>query len=153
LADPKGEIRLGEGACICRFAVLQSCGGIIEIGNNSLIGDFCNLYGHAGLRIGANVMVAAGCRLVPEEHTFDIPGLAVSAQPTQSCGISIADGAWLGANVVVLDGVRIGKGAVIGAGAVVTKDIPDYAIAVGVPAKVTRMRPGSPPAEAPSSRV
>jgi acetyltransferase-like isoleucine patch superfamily enzyme len=54
--------------------------------------------------------------------------------------IVIEDDAWLGVGVVVLDGVRIGKGAVIGAGSVVTRDIPDNAIAVGVPASVVKMR-------------
>ncbi len=153
LADRHGEIRLNDGVAICRFSVIQSLGGLIEIGSNTVIGDFCSLYGHSGLRIGADVMIAAGCRIVPQQHTFDMPGLSVAAQPTSSRGIWIQDGAWLGANVVVLDGVRIGRGAVIGGGAVVTKDIPDYAIAVGVPARVTRMRPGHPPAEAPSPRA
>ena len=54
--------------------------------------------------------------------------------------IVIGDDVWLGAGAVVLDGVRIGKGCIVGAGAVVTKNLPDYAIAVGVPAKVTKMR-------------
>jgi acetyltransferase-like isoleucine patch superfamily enzyme len=55
-------------------------------------------------------------------------------------GIVVGDDVWLGFGVVVLDGVRIGKGAVVGAGSVVTRDIPDNAIAVGVPARVVKMR-------------
>ncbi len=57
-------------------------------------------------------------------------------------GIVIADNVWLGFGVIVLDGVRIGNGAVIGAGAVVNHDIPDNAIAVGVPARIIKMRDG-----------
>ena len=55
-------------------------------------------------------------------------------------GIVIGDDAWLGVGVIVLDGVKIGKGAVVGAGSVVTRDIPDGAIATGVPARVVKMR-------------
>jgi acetyltransferase-like isoleucine patch superfamily enzyme len=57
--------------------------------------------------------------------------------------VVIEDDVWLGAGAIVLDGVRIGKGCIVGAGAVVTKDLPDYAIAIGVPAKVTKMRAGN----------
>ena len=142
LADPKGEISLGDRVIICRYCLLLAAGGKIEIGRETLIGDFCSLYGEGGLTIGTQVMIAAGCRLIPNEHTFLIPERPIIEQPYEGRGISIGDGAWLGANVCVLDGVRIGKGAIIGAGAVVTHDIPDYAIAAGVPARVMKMRPG-----------
>ena len=62
-------------------------------------------------------------------------------------GIHISDDAWIGVGVIVLDGVRIGKGAVIGAGSVVTRDVPDNTIVAGVPAKVIRMRNDMPPGD------
>lgn len=140
LSDPIGSVSFSDDVTVCRYAIVNSSGGSINIGARTLIGDFCNLYGQGGLRVGDDVMISAGCRLIPSEHTFDLPEIAVSGQPSISKGIVIGDGAWLGANVCVLDGVRVGSGAVIGAGAVVTRDVPDFAIAVGVPARVIRMR-------------
>ena len=145
LSDPRGFIDIGSECIVCRYAILQSVGGRITIGDRCLIGDFGNLYGHpGGLVIGSDVMLASGVRLVPESHTFDGDALAVKDQPTTSQGVRIGDGAWLGTNVVVLDGVEIGCGAVIGAGSIVTRSIPDFAIAAGAPARVIRMRAGHP---------
>ena len=79
---------------------------------------------------------------MPINHTFEVPNTPVALQPSVSKGITIGDGAWLGANVCVTDGVRIGTGAVVGVGAVVTRDVPDFAVAVGTPARVVKMRPG-----------
>lgn len=139
-ADPEGKIVLQEGAVICRYAILQSVGGTIEVGARSSVGDFCNLYGQGGLWIGSDVMLASGVRIVPARHTFEDPSLPVRTQPTTASGVTIADGAWLGVNVVVLDGVTVGRNAVIGAGSVVTRSIPDGALAVGVPARVISQR-------------
>ena len=76
----------------------------------------------------------------PSDHGFD-PGDLIMRQPLQTKGgIVVGDDAWLGFGVIVLSCVRIGKGAVIGAGSVVTHDVPDGAIAVGVPAQVIKMR-------------
>jgi acetyltransferase-like isoleucine patch superfamily enzyme len=78
--------------------------------------------------------------LYPYNHGV-APDKPIRQQPLESKGdIIIEDEAWLGVGVTVLDGVRIGKGAVVGAGSVVTKDIPEGAIAFGVPARVIRMR-------------
>jgi acetyltransferase-like isoleucine patch superfamily enzyme len=70
-----------------------------------------------------------------------VPGIPIVEQPLTSRGdIIIEDEAWISTGVIILDGVRVGKGAVVGAGSVVTRDIPDNAIAYGVPAKVIKMR-------------
>lgn len=142
LADPVGTIDIGPGSSICRYAVVQSAGGTISMGRNALIGDFCSLYGQGGLRIGDDVMIASGVRIVPSKHTFADPTLPISAQGSTSTGIEIQDAVWIGANAVILDGVRIGKGAVVGAGAVVTRSVPPGAIVGGVPARILRFRPG-----------
>ena len=84
--------------------------------------------------------IAPNCAFYPYDHGIE-PGQLVAAQPVRTKGgISIGDGAWLGFGVIVLDGVRIGKGAVVGAGSVVMHDVPDGAVAFGVPARVIKMR-------------
>ena len=90
--------------------------------------------------IGSNVQIAPNCAFYPYNHGV-APDEPINKQPLETKGgIFIEDDAWLSVSVIVLDGVRIGKGAVIGAGSVVTHDIPDGAIAFGAPAKVYRMR-------------
>jgi acetyltransferase-like isoleucine patch superfamily enzyme len=141
-ADSKGEISIGDRSAICRYAVIQAAGGNISIGSHTIIGDFCSLYGQGGLIIGDKVMIASGCRIIPNQHTFENIDLPIIDQHCKSSGISIQDGVWMGSNAIVLDGVHIGQGAIIGAGSVVTHSIPAFSIAVGVPARVIRTRPG-----------
>ena len=84
--------------------------------------------------------MAPNCSFYPYNHGM-AAGLPIRKQPLQSKGgIIIEDDAWLSVGVIVLDGVRIGSGAVVGAGAVVTKDLPPESISSGVPARVIRMR-------------
>jgi len=142
LTGSQGYISVGSLSGIGCFTMLQAVGGNISIGEDTTIGEFSSLYGQGGLQIGNNVMIAAGCRIIPNQHTFDDPYATINKQPCRSSGITIHDGVWIGANVCILDGVTIGGGAIVGAGSVVTRDIPDYAIAVGVPAKVIKYRPG-----------
>lgn len=141
LADSTGHIEIGAESTICRYSIVQSAGGVISIGIDSLVGDHCNLFGQGNLTIGNHVMIASGVRIVPNQHTFENPLTPIGQQPCRSVGIVIKDDVWIGVNAVVLDGVTIGTGAIIGAGSVVTRDIPDYAIAAGVPAKVMKFRP------------
>ncbi len=94
---------------------------------------------HERIEIGSRCLIGPGCYITDANH-----GIAAGRAPMeQSCEFRptvIEDEVWLGAKVVVLAGVRIGRGAVIGAGAVVTKDVPANAIAVGVPARVVGQR-------------
>lgn len=147
LADERGRIELGDDAVICRFAVIQSLGGLIRIGKRTGIGDFCNLYGYAGgVEIGDDVMVATGCRIVASAHGTQDLTTPMAVQPSTYRGIKIANDVWLGTNAVVLDGVEIGQGAIVGAGAVVTKSVPAFAIVGGVPARILKYREGFAPA-------
>jgi acetyltransferase-like isoleucine patch superfamily enzyme len=84
-------------------------------------------------------MIGPHCYITDGDHGTE-PGVDVKAQAMRKLPVIIEDGAWLGSHVVVLPGVRIGRGAVIGAGSVVTKSIPANAVAVGVPARVVRLR-------------
>jgi acetyltransferase-like isoleucine patch superfamily enzyme len=90
--------------------------------------------------IGSDVEIAPYCAFCPYNHAISKGVGPISKLPLQTKGgIIIEDGSWLGVGVIVLDNVRIGKGAVVGAGAVVTRDVPDGAIVGGAPARVLKM--------------
>jgi acetyltransferase-like isoleucine patch superfamily enzyme len=101
----------------------------IEIGEGTYIGPYSCIAGPGHIRIGKNCLIAAHTGIYANNHR----PYGLSRE-----GIVIEDKCWLGNGVKVLDGVTIGRGSVIGAGAVVTKDIPPYSVAVGVPAKVIK---------------
>lgn len=143
-----GDVRLGDRVHLYRGTIVEvGAGGSVHIGTDTHIQAGCNLKGFLGnVLIGCNVQVAPQCGFSPYEHEFEDCDTTIKSQGIRSAGdIVLEDDVWLGIGVKVLEGVRIGKGAVIGAGAVVTKDIPPYAIAVGVPARVIRMRGQGPP--------
>jgi len=140
LNSPKGIIRLGDKVTLGPAVIIESRGGQVQIGSRMGIGPFCVIYGHGGLEIGSDCMIASHVVFVPENHCFDRLDVPMREQGGTRRGIRIGDDVWLATQVVVLDGVHIGKGAVVGAGAVVTRDIPEYAIAHGVPAKVVGYR-------------
>ncbi len=137
-----GSVELGDGANLFGDALLETGeGGTIHVGPGSRIHRGCQLIAYKShIRIGSDVGIAQNCVFYPYDHGV-APDIPVSKQPLQSKGpIVVGDHAWLGVGVIVLDGVRIGEGAVIGAGSVVTRDVPDGAIAVGSPARVVKMR-------------
>ncbi len=94
---------------------------------------------HERIEVGRNCMIGPQCYLTDANHGSAM-GTPVKDQPMQTKPVIIEDEVWLGAGVCVLPGVRLGRGCIIGAGAVVTGDIPAHAIAVGVPARVVRQR-------------
>lgn len=111
----------------------------LEIGNNSGVGVRCEINGE--LHIGNNVLIAPDCIFYTQNHEFrDASKLIISQGYSNPSPIIIEDDVWIGRKVIVLPGVHIGKGAVIGAGAVVAKDIPAYAIAVGNPVQIKGYR-------------
>jgi acetyltransferase-like isoleucine patch superfamily enzyme len=133
-------LRIQAGAKISVGALISPYGGRIEIGERVFVGSYSVIYGHGGVKIGNDVMIAAHCTIVPANHTFSDPEKTILSQSVTKLGIQIQDSVWIGTGVRVLDGVVIGHGSVIGAGAVVTKSIPPMSIAVGVPARVIRSR-------------
>lgn len=138
-----GHIRVGEGVAISDGAIIATYGGTIAIEANSYIGPYCVLYGHGGLAIGRNTMIGAHTVIIPANHGFARIDVPMNVQPLTKKGIDIGEDVWVGSGCKVLDGVRIGNGAVIGAGSIVTKDIDAYSIAFGVPATVVGSRRGS----------
>jgi len=137
-----GPVTLGNRVCIYRDTILETgYGGTLTIGEKASIHPRCQINAYiSSIEIGSGVMIAPSCAMYPYNHNIH-PGKPIRKQSIYSKGgIRIGDEAWLGFGVIVLGGVRIGEGAVIGAGSVVTQDIPDGAIAVGVPARVVKMR-------------
>jgi acetyltransferase-like isoleucine patch superfamily enzyme len=140
----RGCIRLGARCEIHAGAVLATYGGNIELADDCSVNPFSVLYGHGGLKIGRGVRIAAHCVLVPANHVFADPDEFIFRQGLTTQGIAIEDDVWLGAGVRVLDGVRIGRGCVIAAGAVVTAPTEPGGIYGGVPARRLKDRPGWP---------
>jgi len=141
-----GPVVLREGVHLYGDTYIQTGeGGSLTIGPDTHIQPRCQFSAYkAPIHIGTGVQIAPNCGFYPYDHGI-AAGELIKQQPLQTKGgITIDDDAWLGFGAVVLDGVRIGKGAVVGAGAVVNRSIPDGAIAVGVPAKVIGMRKAEP---------
>ena len=141
------DVRIREGAWIQATATLDRPGVGLTIGKSTYIGPRCLLGAGGGIAIGARVAFGAGVQLLAEDHAFADANTPIQEQGVTRRGITIGDDAWLGNNVIVLDGVRIGHGAVIGAGAIVTRDVPDGGVAVGNPARVVRVRSGAVPSD------
>ncbi|RKD25322.1 maltose O-acetyltransferase [Caminicella sporogenes DSM 14501] len=111
----------------------------IEIGENSGLGINCRVSGP--LKIGKNVMMGPEVMIYTSNHKIDdvnIPMIFQGDTPKEL--VEIEDDVWIGARAIILPGVKIGKGSVIAAGAVVTKDVPPYAVVGGNPAKIIKFR-------------
>ena len=96
------------------------------------------------MRVGKSILMAAYTYLVGGDHLYDRTDTPVLDQGRTARGIDVDDHVWLGAHVVVTDGSRIGRDAIVGAGAVVVGEVPEYAIAVGIPARTLRDRRDQP---------
>lgn len=138
-----GSIRLGGGTVISEYARIISGGGQVKVGRKCSLNPFSILYGHGGLIIGDFVRIAAHVVIVPSNHRFDRLDMPIHEQERRAEGIQIDDDVWVGANATILDGVHIGRGAIVGAGAVVTRDVPSNTIVAGVPAREIGRRDGS----------
>ncbi len=140
----RGGVYLAENVHIYRWSLIELGEGeaSLRIGSHTYIQAGCSLNAFvANITIGANCMIAPRCAFMPYQHTWTDLSRPIREQPLTSRGdIVLEDDVWLGANVCVLDGVTIGRGAIVGAGAVVTKDVPAYTIAGGVPARFIRAR-------------
>lgn len=104
-----------------------------SIGRDSAVGTHCKIYDFSPIKVGCNLLASHGLTLISATHE-------PSTYESRPGPISIGDNVWLGINVTIVGPVKIGNNAVIGAGSLVIRDIPDNAIAAGVPAKVIRYK-------------
>jgi acetyltransferase-like isoleucine patch superfamily enzyme len=144
LLDAKGEtnhgIVIGDGVFLGRNSILSCKDGDIELKDAANIGFNCEVFSASRVTIGAGVLMAAYGYIIGGDHDFSDPARSVLDQARTSSGVTIGDGAWLGAGAKVLDGVSVGDHAVVGAGAVVRDNVPAHAVAVGVPARLVTSR-------------
>ncbi|MFC1668538.1 acyltransferase [Chlamydiota bacterium] len=144
LLDAKGStnkgIVIGSGVFIGRNGILHCKNGDIILKNNVNIGFNCDIASSHYVEIGNNVLLAAYAYVVGGGHAFSRSDIPVLEQKRTAQGIIIGDDVWIGAGVTVLDGVTVGAKAILGTGAVVTGDISQQSIAVGIPAKVVKER-------------
>jgi acetyltransferase-like isoleucine patch superfamily enzyme len=149
LADIEDSVRgsrivVEDGAVIDAFVKIKPAGGSgdVIIGPGSVINSGCVLYTGHGIRLGANVLVAANCTLAPTNHEFRDPSRPIRDQgfmPSRG-GILVEDDVWIGANCVLLDGAVLRQGCIVGAGSVVRSELEPYSINVGAPARRTGWR-------------
>ncbi|MDR3710326.1 MAG: acyltransferase [Capsulimonadaceae bacterium] len=134
------QVRIGAH-CIIEPDILFKHDGVwcpgssIIVGERVFIGRSSEFNIREGIRIGDDCLIASGCKFVDHDHSIQTDNGPMNKLPCPGSPIVIDEDVWLGVNVVVLKGVHIGKGAVVAAGAVVTKSIPPYEIWAGVPAR------------------
>lgn len=146
--DAKGAgndgIAIGNGVFLGRQTIVTTKDGDIELEDGVNVSAFCMIFSASRVRCGRNTLIAAYTYLVGGGHDLDRTDLAIIDQARPSQGIAIGPNCWLGAGVTVLDGVTVGRDAVIGANSVVTRDVEDFAVAAGSPAATIRRRAASP---------
>jgi acetyltransferase-like isoleucine patch superfamily enzyme len=131
------NVRIKEHGWIQVTSHLSNPGLGLRVGSDTYIGPHCVIGAAGGIDIAEDVTIGAYVHLLAENHRFEADG-PVGEQGVQRSGIAIARGAWLGNAAIVLDGVTIGENAVVGAGAVVTKDVAPRTVVAGNPARVIK---------------
>lgn len=155
LIDPTAEfaglpandyIELGNNCAICSYSSLYVHDGAVrcdhlKIGDRVSVCRNVNIAAYAPISIGADTMIAPYCHILSGNHVFDRRDIPISAQGMRGKEVVIEEDVWIGTHVVVLAGAHIGRGAIIAAGSVVTKDVGAYEIWGGTPAKFIKNRP------------
>jgi maltose O-acetyltransferase len=136
-------IRLGRGASVCMgqfvwfFSPSQIRRDGVSIGAHAIINRDCCLDARGPVRIGHNASISPYVTILTTQHLMNHPEF-----PTETRGVIIGDYAWIGVRAIIMPGVTLGEGAVVAAGAVVTKDVPPYTVVGGVPARPIGTRAG-----------
>lgn len=136
---PSGRVVFG-GSCVIDKDMTIEAGGELRIGARSIFGHHCTIAARHSILIGEDCLIAEMVSIRDHDHCFDRLDVPTREQGATIAPVRIGNNVWLGAKVTVAKGVSIGDNAVIGANAVVTHDICANAVAVGIPARVIRMR-------------
>ncbi len=138
---PDAQFQTGA-ACVFDHDATIECSGNLTIGARVIFGHHCTIGCKDRIAIGDDCLLAEMVSIRDHDHNFARLDIPIREQGATCAPVVIGRDVWLGAKVTVLKGVTIGDGAIIGANAVVTRDIPARAIAVGIPARVVKMRDG-----------
>ena len=133
---PFNDFSMGEKSLIEDFSVVNNQVGEVHIGDRTLIGISSVVIGPVTL--GNDILIAQHVVMSGLNHGYEDPNLSIREHKVTTSEIVIEDQAWLGANVVITAGRRIGKHSIVAAGSIVTKDVPPYSIVVGNPARVIK---------------
>ena len=144
-AGVKATIELGEMNIFYPGCILRLERGFVRTGRRVSFGPACQIYEtRAGLTIGDNTMLAGGVKICGVSHGYQDGSLPMRDQPTVEEPIVIGEDVWIGMGAIILPGIEIGRGAVVGAGSVVTRSIPPYCVGYGAPFRVTDTRRAPP---------
>lgn len=136
------HIFLGDNVYLGHYAILKGYyKNRMVVGSNVWIGQHCLLHSAGGLTIGNNVGIGPGVRITSARHDERGRDTPILFADLTMAPVLLKDECNIGVNAVILSGVTVGRGAQVGAGAVVVSDVPDYAVVAGVPARVQRYRP------------
>ena len=133
---PYRRFWLGRKSVIESYCCINNAVGDVTIGDHTRIGIHCTVIGP--VCIGNNVNLAQGITVTALNHNFEDTTRKIDEQGISTKPVVIGNDVWIGANAVILPGVTIGQHVVVAAGAVVTKDVPDYSLVAGIPAKVIK---------------
>jgi len=135
------RINLGKNVFVGRGSILNVRDGLMEISDFTTISSYCRIATGSCMRIGQYVLIAAYCYIGGGNHKADNTNIPMALQAMEEqCGVTIGDDVWIGAHTTISDGVTIGNGSIIGSMSFVNKDIPEYSIAYGCPARVHKRR-------------
>ena len=133
---PYRRFSLGRNSVVESFCCINNAVGDVIIGDHTRIGIHSTIIGPVS--IGSHVNLAQGITVTALNHVFGDPGKRIDQQGVTTQPVVVEDDVWIGANAVVLPGVTVGRHSVIAAGAVVTRDVPPFSLAAGVPARIIR---------------
>lgn len=130
-----GYIKIGDRTCVDHGVILRAMGGQIVIGSDCNVNAYSFLSGAGGLKINDHVMIGSHVSIYASNHVFESTSAPMSSQGLTTLGIDIQSDVWVGTGVRVLDGVVVGTGSVLAAGAVITRSTNPYSINAGVPSR------------------
>ncbi|HEY8284121.1 MAG TPA: DapH/DapD/GlmU-related protein [Chloroflexota bacterium] len=140
------NIEIGDNVYVGHNAILKGYfKNTLVIGANTWIGQQCFVHSGGGITIGSNVGIGPSVRIITSSHVEEGREVPVLYSAIEFAPVTIEDDSDLGVGSIILPGVRIGRGAIVGAGAVVTRSVPEYAVVAGSPAKILRYRGESAP--------
>jgi len=141
ILEPK-SVYIGSNVYIGHYAILRGYAGKrLVIGDNTWIGQFCYINSAGGVTIGSYVGIGPGVKIMSSQHGEEGRDVPVLLCDLEFAPVVIEDGCDIGMGAIILPGRKVGKGAIVGAGAVVTHDVEPYSIVAGVPARKIGTRP------------